>query len=87
VASALKWAFADFENLNVVAYRRTLCQEDLNTLVDLLRIRPLQFCMFWAALFGEEQMEKVISASVQQVKALRENRRKTLGRAPELGEG
>ncbi len=30
VASALKWAFADFENLNVVADRRTLSQEDLN---------------------------------------------------------
>src|ERR1022692_895498 len=31
VASALKWAFADLENLNVVADRRTLCQEDLDT--------------------------------------------------------
>ena len=46
VASALKWAFADFENLNVVADRRTLGQEDLDKLVDLLRVRPLQFCMF-----------------------------------------
>src|SRR5437870_1098489 len=40
VASALKWAFADFENLNVVADRRTLGQEDLDKLVDLLRVRP-----------------------------------------------
>ena len=37
VASALKWAFAGFENLNIVADRRTLGQEDLDTLVDLLR--------------------------------------------------
>jgi hypothetical protein len=86
VASALKWAFTDFENLNVVADRRALCQEDLDTLVDLLRVRPLQFCMFLAALFGEEQMEKVISASVKQVKTLRANPRKSLGREPELGE-
>ena len=86
VASALKWAFADFENLNVVADRRTLCQEDLDTLVDLLRVRPIQFCMFLAALFGEEQMEKMMSSSVQQVKTLRANRRKSLGREPELGE-
>jgi hypothetical protein len=86
VASALKWAFADFENLNVVADRRTLSQEDLDTLVDLLRIRPIQFCMFLAALFGEEQMEKMMSSSVQQVKTLRANRRKSLGREPELGE-
>jgi hypothetical protein len=86
VASALKWAFADFENLSVVADRRTLCQEDLDTLVGLLRVRPLQFCMFLAALFGEERMEELISSSVQQVKTLRANRRRTLGREPELGE-
>jgi hypothetical protein len=85
VASALKWAFADFENLNVVADRRTLCQEDLDKLVDLLRVRPLQFCMFLAALFGEEQMERLMSASLQQVKTLRANRRKSLGRG-QLGE-
>ena len=59
VASALKWAFADFENLNVVADRRTLNQVDLDKLVDLLKVRPIQFCMFLAALFGEEQMEKL----------------------------
>jgi hypothetical protein len=86
VASALKWAFADFENLNVVADRRTLSQGDLDTLVDLLRVRPLQFCMFLAALFGEEQMEKLISSSVQQVKTIRANRRTSLGREAELGE-
>jgi hypothetical protein len=86
VASALKWAFADFENLNVVADRRTLSQEDLDTLVDLLRIRPIQFCLFLAALFGEEGMEKMMSSAVEQVKTLRANRRKTPGREPELGE-
>jgi hypothetical protein len=82
VASALKWAFVDFENLNVVAYRRTLGQEDLDKLVDLLRHRPLQFCLFLSALFGEERMEKLMSASIQQVKTLRANRRKSLGREP-----
>jgi hypothetical protein len=78
--------FADFENLSVVADRRTLSQEDLDKLVDLLRVRPLQFCLFLSALFGEERMEKLISSSVQQVKTLRANRRKSLGREPELGE-
>jgi hypothetical protein len=43
--------------------------------------------MFLAALFGEERMETIISASVEQVKTLRENRRKSLGREPELGDG
>ena len=86
VASALKWAFADFENLSVVADRRTLCQEDLDKLVDLLRVRPLQFCMFLAALFGEEQMEKLMSSSVEQVKTIRAKRRTTLGRETGLEE-
>jgi hypothetical protein len=86
VASALKWAFADFENLNVVADRRTLPQEDLDTLVDLLKFRPLQFCLFLAALFGEERMELMMASSIEQVKNLRANRRKTLGREPELEE-
>ncbi len=86
VASALKWAFVDFENLNVVADRRTLSQEDLDKLVDLLRVRPLQFCLFFSALFGEERMEKLIAASVEQVKTIRANRRKSLGREPEFEE-
>jgi len=60
--------------------------QHVDTLVDLLRIRPIQFCMFLAALFGEEQMGKMMSSSVQQVKTLRANRRKSLGREPELGE-
>ena len=86
VASALKWAFADFENLSVVADRRTLCQADLDKLVDLIRLRPLQFCMFLAALFGEERMEKLISSSVEQVKTLRAKRRESLGdEGPEPG--
>jgi hypothetical protein len=81
VASALKWAFADFDNLNVVADRRTLGQADLDTLVDLLKLRPLQFCMFLAALYGEERMEQIVSASVRQVKELKSKRRESLGPA------
>jgi hypothetical protein len=86
IASALEWAFADFENLSIVADRRTLCQEDLDKLVDLLRHRPLQFCLFLAALYGEERMEEIMALSIQQVKELRAKRRASLGREPELGE-
>jgi hypothetical protein len=85
VASALKWAFTDFENLNVVADRLTLRQVDRDTLTDLLRVSPLQFCLLLAALFGEEQMEKLISSSVLQVKTLSASRRRSLEREPELG--
>jgi hypothetical protein len=70
----------------VVADRRTLDQEDLDELAELLRVRPIQFCMFFAALFGEERMEKLMTASIEQVKTIRANRRKSLGREPEMGE-
>lgn len=86
VASALKWAFADFENLNVVADRRTLGQDDLDKLVDLIKLRPLQFCLFLAALYGEERMEKIMASSVEQVKRLREKRRESPGLDGEPGD-
>ena len=52
VASALKWAFADFDDLNVDADRMTLTEKDAKRLVDLLRHRPMQFCMFLKASSG-----------------------------------
>jgi len=45
VASALKWAFADFDSLTVEADRQTMSAEDRQQLVDLVRNRPLQFCL------------------------------------------
>lgn len=57
VASALKWAFADLETLNAEADRQTLSPEDRKRLIELLKHRPLQFCLFLNALFGEKQME------------------------------
>ena len=86
VTSALKWAFADFESLNVVVDRHSLSQGDLDKLVDLLRIRPVQFCLFLEALFGEEQMETLISSAIQQVKALRAKRQQSLAREPKVEE-
>jgi hypothetical protein len=46
VASALKWAFTDFDTLNVEADRQTLSAEDRRRLVELLEHRPLQFAFF-----------------------------------------
>ena len=42
VTSALKWAFADFDNLNVHADKDTLTQEDLAKVLELLKHRPTQ---------------------------------------------
>jgi len=60
VASALKWAFADLETVNVTVDRQTLSPEDLGKVVDLLKFRPIQFCMFLKALLGEEAMKRMI---------------------------
>jgi hypothetical protein len=68
VASALKWGFADFEEWNVVVDRKTLQQEDAAKLVELLRLRPVQFCMFLKALFGAEEMERLMKHGIEVAK-------------------
>ena len=64
VASALKWGFADFDSSNVVADRETLSPEDLAKLGDLLRLRPIQFCLFLTALLGFEPMERLLTEAI-----------------------
>jgi hypothetical protein len=60
VASALKWAFADFDDLNVTADSKTLQSEDFEQLWNLLKLRPVQFCLFLKALIGPEEMKRVM---------------------------
>jgi hypothetical protein len=64
VASALKWGFADFDTVNVDADRRTLTPEDFAKLLDLVKLRPTQFCMFLKALVGAEEMEKMMVQAI-----------------------
>ncbi len=52
VVSALKWAFADLEDLGIVADHKTLSPDDLRKIEDLMKFRPLQFCLFMSALYG-----------------------------------
>jgi hypothetical protein len=68
VASALKWAFADLETVSVNVDRETLSEEDLKKLVQLLRLRPLQFCMFLKTLLGDEAMERLMNAAIVDAK-------------------
>jgi hypothetical protein len=64
VASALKWAFADLETVSVAVDRQTLSKEDLGKVVELLRLRPMQLCIFLKALVGEEAMERLMSEAI-----------------------
>ena len=60
VASALKWAFADCDDLSVEADRQTMEPEDLAKVTELLKYRPVQFCIFLKALIGAEELQRVM---------------------------
>ena len=64
VASALKWGFADFDDLGVEADKRTLAPEDFAKVMDLLKLRPMQLCMFLKALVGNEQMQRMMVQAI-----------------------
>jgi hypothetical protein len=68
VVSAMKWALADFDGLGISADRQTLGSDDLAKVMDLLKLRPIQFCMFLAALVGAEQMERTLLQAISVAK-------------------
>jgi hypothetical protein len=70
IASALKWAFADFDTVTVGADRQTLRPEDRKQLAELLKHRPLQFCLFLSALFGPKQMEMMIASAIRSARVI-----------------
>jgi hypothetical protein len=70
VASALKWAFADLESVSVEADRQTLSPADQKRLLELLKHRPLQFCLFLGALLGQQQMEALMVSAVKQARMI-----------------
>jgi hypothetical protein len=65
VVSALKWAFADFDNLNVAIDRQTLSPEDRERVVESLRVRPMQFCIFLKSLLGAEEMQRLMIQAIK----------------------
>jgi hypothetical protein len=64
-ASALKWAFADFDDLSVSADKETLTPEDFSRVMDLLKLRPMQFCLFLKALVGVEEMQRLMVEAIK----------------------
>jgi len=70
IASALKWAFADFDTINVEADRQTLSPEDRHRLIELLTHRPLQFCLFLSSFFGQKQMELMMVSAIRNARAV-----------------
>jgi hypothetical protein len=72
VVSALKWAFADFETLNVEVDRQTLASEDLQRLADECTHRSLQFCLFLGGLIGQERMELTMASAIRTARVVAE---------------
>jgi DNA-binding transcriptional regulator YiaG len=68
IASALKWAFADFDTLSVEADRQTLTPEDFAKLRDLLKMRPMQFSMFLGAFLGAPEAERILAQAMSMAK-------------------
>src|SRR6476661_1043849 len=68
IASALKWGFADFDSVYVPVDRETLSEEDLRKVLELLRFRPIQLCMFLKALIGSEEMERMMTSAIATAK-------------------
>ena len=64
IASALKWGFADFDSVYVSVDRETLSAEDLGKVVELLRFRPTQLCIFLKALVGAEEMQRMMVEAI-----------------------
>lgn len=70
VASALKWAFADFDTANVRADVDTLTDEDLAKVLKMLELRPTQFCLFLRALVGSVQMGRLMVEALKNARDL-----------------
>jgi len=70
ITSALKWAFCDFDDINVEADRATLEESALKKVRELLRLRPVQFCLFLKALLGQEEMERIMLEALAMAKAI-----------------
>jgi len=68
IASALKWAFADFDDLSVEADRQTLTPEDSAKLRDLLKMRPMQVSMFLGAFLGAPEAERILAQAMSMAK-------------------
>ncbi len=65
VVSALKWGFADFDDLSIAADWKTLNDEDSDEVLDLPKLRPIQFCMMLRMIYGPEEMERIVMHAVR----------------------
>ena len=68
IASALKWGFADFDEVSVSVDRQTLSPDDLAEVKALVQLRHIQFCFFLKELVGTKEMERLMTEGVAAAK-------------------
>ena len=61
-------AFCDFDDISVEADRATLVEADLKKVLELLRLSPVQFCLFLKALLGQEEIERIMLEAMAMAK-------------------
>jgi hypothetical protein len=59
---------ADFDSVNVDADRQTMSPEDFAKVMALLKLRPIQFCIFLKTLVGAEEMQRMMVEAIKVAK-------------------
>jgi hypothetical protein len=65
VISALKWAFCDLDTESAIADLHTLSEEDLKKVVEPLKLRTIQLCLFVNSLVGEDATERIVQHALR----------------------
>src|SRR6266436_2900543 len=65
IVSALKWGFADYDSGSVAIDHETLSPEDRKRVVESLKVRPVQFCLFLKALLGADEMQRIMVHAIK----------------------
>ena len=65
VISALKWAFCDLDTESAIADLHTLSEEDLKKVVEPLKLRTIQLCLFVNSLIGEDATERIVQHALR----------------------
>jgi hypothetical protein len=74
IASALKWAFADFDRVTAELDVRTMNNEDAKHVKGLILSRPLQFCLLVSLLMGEG-WDLAMIKTIEDVRAITNSRK------------
>jgi len=65
VISALKWAFCDLDTESAIADLHTLSEEELKKVVEPLKLRTIQLCLFVNSLVGEDATERIVQHALR----------------------